>query len=113
MAARINAALANHPDAEARRWRYREITRAVIETSGVQMSEDTGRTWMAGSQPRDPRVAAALAAVLRVTAGWLYFGEPPVPDFAQPAARSHSPLKTPDEIFGEASGKRGSGPKSA
>lgn len=83
MAIRIGAALANHPDESARRWSYRELTRAVIGASGVQISEDTGRTWMSGSQPRDPRVAAALADVLCVTAGWLYFGEPPIPDFAQ------------------------------
>lgn len=83
VAERMKAALANHPDPAVRRWRFREITRAVITASGVPMSEDTGRTWMEGSQPRDPRVAASLAGTLKVTAGWLYFGEPPIPEFAR------------------------------
>ena len=107
IAERMADALSNHPDVEARRWRFRELTREVGRLSGVAMSEDTGRTWMEGSQPRDPRVAAALAEALGVTAGWLYFGElprlaPRVPESVAAAFKSEEDV---DAERAAASGK--------
>jgi hypothetical protein len=80
IAARMASAIEEHPVKAVRRWNYRDLTRAVAIVSGVKQDDDNGRTWLAGAQPRVPAVAAALAKVLAVRAGWLYFGEEPRED---------------------------------
>lgn len=89
IAERLLFALRNSPDMEARGWGVRELTRAVAVRAKLSIHEDAAKGWLAGGEPRDPRVAVALAQVLHVDPGWLYFGG----TSAAPAPAGYVPTK--------------------
>ena len=108
---RLLAAWHEYERRQGRKVSGRELA-ALIGVSPPLLSQ-----WMtAGANEPPASRVLATAAVCGVDPGWLMFGdetdapmirkEPaPVPVDA-PELKSHSPLKTPEEIFGEAARKR-------
>jgi len=79
----------------------REVGKAEIAAKAGIPAPTYGR-YESGARRIPSELLASVAAALEVDVSRL-IGE----------AKTHSPLKTPEEIFGEAARKRGTDPKSA